>query len=155
MRALVLFTFASMGCWTDPPPRYASVQNVAPAPPVVSKDNSLPPHTVWTGRYECAQGVTAFQLTLDVEANDHARAIFDFGPLADNPTVPPGSYRMRGTATVGEDGISISLLPQEWIDRPDGYEMVGLVGVIDANRRRFQGRLLNTSCAWFDLKRDD
>jgi hypothetical protein len=154
MRALVLSMIAlAAGCWSDPPPQYAGVKNTAPPP--MAKDATLPPHTVWIGRYECAQGVTAVQLTLDVETNGRARAIFDFGPLADNPTVPNGSFRLRGTATITGDAITLALEPEEWIDRPDGYEMVGIQSGIDTARRRLRGRILNDSCAWLDAKRSD
>ncbi|MGE0401148.1 MAG: hypothetical protein AB7T06_30845 [Kofleriaceae bacterium] len=144
---------AGAGCWSTPPPQPAGVQNTAPstAPTIAS----LPAHTVWTGRYECAQGVTAAQLTLDVEPGGRARAIFDFGPLADNPTVPNGSYRLRGTAVEADDAITVSLQPEEWIDQPDGYVMVGIQGGIDANRRALRGRMLNDSCAWLDVKRSE
>jgi hypothetical protein len=110
---------------------------------------------VWTGRYECAQGVSALQLTLDVEPDGRARAIFDFGPLADNPTVPNGSYRLRGTAVPADDAITVSLQPDEWIDQPENYVMVGIQGGIDAQRHSLRGRILNDSCAWLDVKRSD
>ncbi len=151
MRALVLIVIA--GCWSGSPPPPASVQNTAPANAPTS--NAMPAHTIWTGRYECAQGVTAVKLTLDVETDGRARAIFDFGPLADNPTIPNGSYRLVGTATPADDAITVSLQPDEWIDRSDGYEMVGLQGGIDAQRRGLRARILNSNCDWLDVHRSD
>lgn len=151
MRALV--SVALVGCWASSSPPTAGVQNTTP--PTTPAYAPLPPHTVWTGRYECAQGVTSLQLTLDVEANGRARAIFDFGPLADNPTVPNGSFRLRGTATEADDAITVSLQPEEWIDRPDNFVMVGIQAGIDADRRRMRGRILDDSCAWLDVKRAD
>jgi hypothetical protein len=94
-------------------------------------------------------------VTINVERDGRARAIFDFGPHADNPTIPKGSYRLRGTAKPLDDAIDVSLQPDEWIDRPDGYEMVGILGGIDAERRGLRGRILNDSCGWLDVKRTD
>lgn len=141
------------GCWSNPPPPTTSVANVAATNAPTT--NPLPAHTVWDGRYECAQGVTAVKLTLDVEPDGRARAIFDFGPLADNPTLPNGSFRLRGTAKPIDDAIEINLQPDEWIDRPDNYEMVGLRAGVDATRRGIRGRILNDSCDWLDAKRAD
>jgi hypothetical protein len=154
MRALASIVVCGVlaGCWNSPPP-VTPVKNVAPV--TAPTTNELPAHTVWTGRYECAQGVTAVQLTLDVEPDGRARAIFDFGPLADNPTLPNGSFRMRGTAKPLDDAIDVHLSPEEWIDRPDNYEMVPLHAGIDATRRALRGRLLNDGCAWLDAKRLD
>ncbi len=151
MRALLLLTLA--GCWSNPSPQPTSVQNIAP--PNAPTTLPLPAHTVWTGRYECAQGVTAVQLTLDVEPDGRARAIFDFGPLADNPTVPNGSFRLRGTTKPTDATITVALQPDEWIDRPPDYVMVGMEGQIDKTRRKLRGRMLNDSCAWLDVKRND
>ncbi len=149
MRAVPFLFLAA--CWSAstpaPPP---SLHNATPP-----SATDLPAHTVWTGRYECAQGVTAVQLTLDIEPDGRARAIFDFGPLADNPTLPNGSFRMRGTARPLDEAIDVHLSPDEWIDRPDNYEMVALHVGIDKARRGMRGRMLNDSCDWLDAKRMD
>jgi hypothetical protein len=142
------------GCWTNnPPPPPQGVRNVAPATtPAVGP---LASHTSWRGRYECAQGVTALQLTLDVDPNGRAAAIFDFGPLADNPSIPAGSYRMTGSATPTDDAITVTLEPEAWISQPDDYMMVGIQAGIDASRRGMRGRITHASCGWIDLKRID
>ncbi|MFN0253423.1 MAG: hypothetical protein ACKV2T_41520 [Kofleriaceae bacterium] len=141
-------------CWSSPAPRPPPPQNVVP-PDAVAAPPPLPARTIWTGRYECGQGVTAVHLTLDVEPSGRARAIFDFGPLADNPTVPNGSFRLIGKATPADDAIDVWLRPEEWIDRPPGYEMVGIHVGIDARRRSLRGKMLNDSCDWLDAKRVD
>lgn len=151
MRALASILLA--GCWAAPPP--AAPPPARAAAGSATQVAELPAHTVWIGRYECAQGVTAVQLTLDVEPMGRARAIFDFGALADNPTVPNGSYRLRGTYEAKDDAVDVWLQPEEWIDRPDNYEMVGLHAGIDASRRGLRGRILNDACSWFDAKRSD
>jgi hypothetical protein len=151
----ITWTWACLlaACWSSPAPRPAPPQNVAP--PDAATVAPLPARTVWSGRYECAQGVTAVLLTIDIEANGRARAIFDFGPLADNPAIPNGSFRLAGKATPADDAVDIWLRPEEWIDRPPGYEMVGIHVGIDATRRGLRGKMLNDSCDWIDAKRTD
>jgi hypothetical protein len=66
-------------------------------------------HMVWEGTYLCAQGRTALRLTLDRTCDRDGRAcslegVFDFGPLATNPNVPHGSYRVAGTMTTNSRG---------------------------------------------------
>lgn len=153
MRALALIVVA--GCWSKPPPTAPTSVGNAATRATPQPVRALPPHTVWIGRYECGQGVTALQLTLDVDPNGRATAIFDFGPLADNPTVPSGSYTLRGNAEPTGDAITVSLEPDRWISQPENYVMVPLLGGIDADRRRMRGRILNDACSWLDIKRAD
>ncbi len=45
----------------------------------------------WTGRYVCAQGITALRLTTEkASAAGAVTATFDFGPLPEHPEVPNG-----------------------------------------------------------------
>ena len=141
-------------CWSSsssPPPPPEPIQNTVPRGP--AELAPLPVHTVWRGFYECAQGKTAVQLTLDVDSDGSAKAIFDFGPHADNPAVPPGSYRLVGTRR--EDGVKLAfdLTPDRWISQPPGYEMVGLTAMTGSRRQRMRGRITNPACEAFDVQR--
>lgn len=142
------------GAEEPPPPASTSgavvvveVQTNAPATP-------LPAHTLWVGRYECAQGVTGLALTLDVDASGAATAVFDFGAVPENPTVPSGRYLMRGSVDAAADGAAfVTLAPDRWIARPDGYVMVGLRGTIDAAGRTLLGNVEHPSCTRLALQR--
>lgn len=154
-RAVIVVGCAVGGCWASaPPPSSPVVQNTTSAD-TPSSAPRLPSRSVWTGRYECAQGVTAVELTLDIDSGGAAIAVFEFGPLADNPTVPAGAYRMRGVVTQQRDRIAVVLDPDRWIEQPDGYMMVGLRATIDRDRRKIEGHIENASCDWFDAQRSE
>jgi hypothetical protein len=116
---------------------------------------ALAAHTLWNGRYECAQGVTGLSLTLDLEAGGRASAVFAFGAPPENPTVPAGRYLMTGHFDPSPDGrvTFLSLVPDRWLAQPPGYEMVGLTASIDASARTMQGRIDHPSCTVLALQR--
>jgi len=142
-------------CWSSssppPPPPAEPIQNVAPRGP--AEREPLPAHTVWRGFYDCAQGKTAVQLTIDLDTDGSASAIFDFGPHADNPGIPPGSYRLTGTWRDDGPKLALALEPERWINQPPRYEMVGLTAVTGSRRQRMRGQISNSACAAIDVQR--
>jgi hypothetical protein len=147
--AVVVSLLAACGGAPAPPPR-AGVVVVDLGVQTNPQSAVLPAHSLWSGRYECAQGVTALVLTLDVDSLGQAQAVFDFGATPENPTVPTGRYLLLGN--VRTDG-AITLVPDRWIMQPPGYVMVGLTGTIEASARSMRGRIENTSCTVFALDR--
>lgn len=83
----------------------------------------------WVGTYVASQGETA--LTLTVVGNDfeNLTAIFNFGPIPNNPKVPTGSYQMSGKYDPYTGQLSLKGV--EWINKPSGYVMLNLTGRID------------------------
>jgi len=78
--------------------------------------------TTWTGRYRCAQGITGITLSLEIAHDGATTGVFAFSAVPENPTVPSGSYRLRGTASrLPEGGFSFDLQGESWIDQPQGY----------------------------------
>jgi hypothetical protein len=75
---------------------------------------------VWKGGYDCGQQKTRLTLTLDGDADGDITGTFAFE--ADSGS---GSYRLTGVIT--QDG-ELKLNPTTWINRPAGFEMVGLAG---------------------------
>jgi hypothetical protein len=110
-------------------------------------------HSLWRGRYECAQGATALTLTLDLTPGGAATAVFDFGPLPENPSVPTGRYVMRGTLAPSPPGATLTLSPDRWISRPADYVMVGLRMRIDEAMTTMSGRVDGPSCSVVSLVR--
>lgn len=147
MRILALALLTA--CWASPAP--------PPSEPIANKSALAEAepgaaHSVWRGLYQCAQGETAVQLTLDI-VGDQVSAIFDFGPFPGNKGVPPGSYRLRGTARERGETFEIELEPDKWISQPEGYMMVGLIAESDASRRELRGKITNDACTWFHVTR--
>ena len=141
------------GCWTgesSPPPPPVETAHVAERPRPHARTST------WIGRYECAQGVTGLQLTLDIEPDGSTTGVFAFSAVPDNPTVPSGSYRIRGTATrLPEGGFAVDLHGESWIDQPRNYIMVGVQASSDPGRRHLSGRITNATCGLVDVDRRD
>ena len=78
-------------------------------------------------------------------------AVFKFYPTASNPSIPSGSYRMQGTYNNKTGELRLGGL--QWIDRPAGYDMVPLSGVINLTRHEFSGSIEFQDCEKFILKR--
>src|SRR6202035_768816 len=81
------------------------------------------PDGVWTGTYDCSQGLTGVRLTITGANGGALVATVDFYPVATNPSVAEGSYELVGTYSAA-DGLVLH--PDYWVDEPPGYEMVGL-----------------------------
>lgn len=161
MRVLLLCCAVMAGCGGAPDPEpttpapSAGVVMVEIAPETNPRHAVLPAHTLWNGRYECAQGVTGLMLTLDLDGSGRASAVFDFGAAPENPTVPTGRYLMTGRFDPTPDGSGtyLTLVPDRWVLQPPGYVMVGLTAAIDASARSMQGRIDNPSCTVLALSR--
>src|SRR5438105_12019885 len=111
---------------------------------------------VWEGHDTCAQGDTAVRLTIGWRADGSARAVFEFGPLPDNPTVPSGSYALRGIVRDDPSGaLEIQLAPDRWIDQPAGYLMVGVFAVSDVQREHLAGKIDMAGCGAIEATRTD
>lgn len=95
----------------------------------ISKDNMNGEihESKWEGVYTANQGETSLVL----EINKH-NAIFTFGPTSNNTEVESGSYYM-GKEEINTDTGYIKLTATEWIDKPDGYSMLNLIGIVKGN----------------------
>lgn len=149
-RALVILVLG--GCWSSSPsPAPEPVHNTALADPL--EVEPLPEHSVWRGKYNCRQGVTALQLTIDVASNGDANALFVFGPHEQNPNIPSGSYRMRGTVHEIGPKLQVRLAGVEWIDRPENYVMVGINADSDRARHTLTGWITDPGCSGVEVRR--
>jgi hypothetical protein len=78
-------------------------------------------------------------------------AVFHFHATPSNPNLPSGKFAMNGsydpkTGALRLGGIS-------WIDRPEGYDMIPLNGIIDPGTGQFTGRIEFAGCQQFTLVR--
>jgi hypothetical protein len=106
----------------------------------------------WTGKYICAQGVTALRLSIAQGEGQAITATFNFGPLPENPEVPTGAYRMTGTYDPAMRHMKLS--GAKWIDAPFGYVMVGLDGRMTESGRTISGHVPDLlSCSDFEIHR--
>jgi hypothetical protein len=158
--ALILLT----GCWTvtsapsaqpvqpEARPYADSYQHRSPAPPL--RREPFPRHSVWQGTYVCSQGLTAVTVTLDIALDGEASGVYEFGPVASNPTVPEGSFEMTGKVEPnGPGSFSAQLTPGAWINRPSNYVAVAMT--IEAVDRDMTGTIESPNCRDFKVRRVD
>ncbi len=136
---------------------------------------------VWEGRYVCAQGPTGASVTIKTvpywpgfqvylhrllmgwlrnpemevpEAQpDHLQleAQFRFYALPENPRLPSGAFELTGTYDPAL-GI-LDLYPSKWVERPEGYDLVGVKGVLDDDGQSLKGALDGVGCGAIMLRR--
>ncbi len=127
--------------------RPSSTSSSKAAPSGVSLDGVV---GNWEGTYTCAQGETGLKLQVSAPEGDSAPAIFEFYPVASNPAAKAGKYRMKVAVSAGGQ---ITFTQVEWIDQPEGYQMVDLVVSGEPKDGTMTGRVLDTSCQNFSVTR--
>jgi hypothetical protein len=106
----------------------------------------------WTGKYICGQGITALRLHISRGRGQAITAIFDFGPLPENPELPTGAYRMAGTYDPASRHMKLSGV--NWIQAPPDYVMVGLDGRMTASGDTISGFVPDLfGCTDFEVRR--
>ncbi len=105
------------------------------------------------GHYWCAQGRTELTLVIEDVQGEDVSAIFEFdyvggGPGGGTHDPASGSFRVHGAfdASAG----TLRLDGDRWIDHPDGYMMVGLVGKV-AKTGSISGTVKGPGCTTFYL----
>ena len=106
---------------------------------------------VWKGQYICGQGPSGLTLTISGDNQSKLRARFRFYGLPQNPSVPDGEFELQGTfnQTTGD----IYFLPTQWINRPAGFQMVGMKGILGRGGQRITGTIQYPQCGKFNVSR--
>jgi hypothetical protein len=101
------------------------------------------------GHYWCAQGRTELTLVIEDVNGDDISAIFEFD-YPGGGVAPPagGSFRMHGSVDPGSRAVSLD--GDRWIEQPDGYAMVGLVGTV-SRTGSVSGTVKGPGCSTFYL----
>lgn len=104
----------------------------------------------FAGHYVCAQGRTELTLLIEDVDGDDVAALFEFDyPGGGGSHVPAsGSFRMHGSFDARSRAIHLE--GDRWIEQPDGYAMVGLVGVV-AKSGSIDGVVKGPGCSSFYL----
>jgi len=104
----------------------------------------------FAGHYVCAQGRTELTLVIEDLDGTEVSAIFEFDYPGGGGTHAPasGSYRMHGSVDP-RSGV-VHLDPERWIEQPDGYVMVGLVGQV-SRTGSISGAVKGPGCSTFYL----
>lgn len=109
----------------------------------------VPGPSTWRGTYDCAQGQTGLEVTLRPVSRGKLEGTFSFYPVASNPSVPRGCFRI--TAQRDESG-RFETAAGPWVRQPADYGTVNLAGRIDASGQ-WTGRVLGAGgvCTSFNL----
>ena len=125
--------------------RDTAAESPQPQPPAVSS----PQRSIvgeWTGGFTCDNVEdNAFDLTVTHSASGLLDATLSF-TLKNRPD-GAGRITLRGGAP-GADG-QFTLAPQEWIERPSGFNPFGLMGQVAGNDNTVTGKLLGCGSTAF------
>ena len=100
------------------------------------------------GHYVCAQGRTELTLVIeDLQGND-VSAIFEFDYPGGGGTHTPasGSFRMHGSFDPRTRALRLD--GDRWVEQPDGYAMVGLLGTVSKSGS-IDGTVKGPGCSTF------
>jgi hypothetical protein len=102
------------------------------------------------GHYVCAQGRTELTLVIeDLQGNDVSAIFeFDYPGGGGNHTPASGSFRMHGAFDARTRALRLD--GDRWIEQPDGYVMVGLVGTVSKSGT-IDGTVKGPGCSTFYL----
>jgi hypothetical protein len=90
---------------------------------------------VWSGQYNASSwgnnAADYAELKIEipkVESDGSVEAICSFSALPTNPSVPSGSFSAIGG--IDYPSLRVTLEPQEWIERPEDYNLIGFMGYL-------------------------
>ncbi len=78
-------------------------------------------------------------------------AVFEFYPSNQNPNLPSGSYSMQGQFDPKTRELSLGGI--RWLKRPEGYDMIPLIGKIGPGPNDLTGNIEFQGCETFQLRR--
>lgn len=86
-----------------------------------------------------------------ISATFHFYPVSKDARLPDGRLAPSGKYLMQGN--FDEKTNKLNLVGFSWIDRPTGYDMVPLKGILDSAGTSFKGKVDSPWCKQFTLTR--
>ena len=103
-----------------------------------------------SGHYMCSQGRTELTLVVEDVEGDDVTAIFEFDYPGGggNSTPAGGSFRMHGSFDARSRALRLD--GDRWMEQPDGYVMVGLVGIVSTSGS-ISGTVKGPGCTSFYL----
>lgn len=156
---MVLISTALLGLTGCQPDQQTPAAKAAPTSPAATRAAAPSPSQAgldrltgtWDGTYTCSQGLTGMHLKISPLQNGVSAVVYDFYPVASNPSVAAGSINFSAALTA--DG-SVALTPGSWIDQPDGYVTVTLNGALPAaGSDTFTGTVTGPACTTFTVTR--
>ena len=100
---------------------------------------------VWTGTFVASQGKTRADVVIKrVTADGYiTNGVFSFSATPTNPSVPSGSYTLKGGYDKKTGEVAFS--GGEWIVQPEGYSMIEIHAWVDFAKKRIVSGSYNWS----------
>jgi hypothetical protein len=118
---------------------------VSPPPP----PNPFRAGDRWVGTYTCPQGLTQLDLEIvSTAGNDVTDAVFDFDFT---PAKITGSFHMSGIFAPAT--LAASFVPGAWVQRPVGWNSVGMTGTVALATMTYSGEITAPGCGSFSVRR--
>lgn len=105
----------------------------------------------WEGRYRCQQDEIGMALQLEALDGERVAASFEFFPAPGAQSFRPGSFELGGV--LERDSRHLRLEAGSWIERSWGFQRHDLQGVVQADGKTIEGRILTPGCAEFTVRR--
>jgi hypothetical protein len=108
----------------------------------------------WDGTYTCGQGLTSLRLVIEAKKANEIDAVFIFSAHPSNPSIPSGSFRMKGTYKTFSSPDIPSVLNMQgttWINRPNSYITVDLSGNVLPSDKKIVGNVNTSGCSTFEV----
>ena len=105
----------------------------------------------WRGWYICGQGKTGLVLDIRRLPDGGLAGRFNFFPVRENPNIPQGAFEVR--VLVGHTHTFIE--PTRWLERPNGYQMVSMFGLMNETGTSYQGKIQLNTCSDFTLSKNN
>ncbi|SIR01919.1 hypothetical protein [Marinobacterium stanieri] len=102
----------------------------------------------WAGSYKCGQGLTAATLKVVGFNGLSGNAEFSFGNLPGKHNAAQGSYTLKISKT---SELSYQLTPIAWLERPNGYSMVGFRVQMNGPGTELSGTVDTPQCTEINL----
>ena len=118
---------------------------------VVAPSTGSPVVGNWVGSYVCLQGLQGLTVSIISNNAGAVTAQFTFYPLPANPSVPSGSFLMRGT--LAGNTLNLDADESDWIVQPSGWGTVDLHGTISQGGNTWSGTTIGQACGDFTLTR--
>lgn len=123
--------------------------------PRVGTDDGVDPRNgVWRGTGSCGETSIGLAISLIVGPDDKLSAMQTYYPLPQGGTGTPiaaGVLTMAGTIDPATNAFS--LLPGDWLYRPQGHAVFGITGTLDPETGIISGRYEQEGCGEVSLRR--
>jgi hypothetical protein len=101
----------------------------------------------WQGSYLCNWGRTGVLVTIAKAEDPAFEGELAFYPLPEEPNLPRGRFTIAGTFDIASRILVIHGV--SWLERPQGYEMVDVTGMLSVDGRTVVGTIDSASCSDF------